>query len=237
MNHLSNAIDALKSDEAMFKKTLIGGGILILSLLVVPFFFFQGYLMQILKDTKQQGLDKYPEWDNWGSLFIAGIIAFGINLLFTLPSQLLIYAPEVMEVSGQKASSGAFALMSIGYLISFIVGYLTPIIYVMYFREEGTVTDFSRIKSIAFSSEYFIAYLVVFAIGVAAGVALFVLILFTIGLGLIAVPFLFFPVQCVSMYIFGSAITEADPVEYEINTTEEETKSSQDDDYSVEYAT
>lgn len=239
MSHLSNAIDALKSDEEMFKKSLIGGGMLILSLLILPFFFFQGYLMQILKETKKKGLDTYPEWDNWGGLFVAGLIAVGINIVFTLPSQLLIYAPEIMQASGQEASGSALAVMSLGYIISFVVGYITPIIYVMYFREEGNATNVYRITNIAFSVEYFIAYILVFAIGVVAGISIFILILFTIGLGLIAVPFIIFPIQCVSMYIFGSAITEADPVEYDVNkttTTEQSTNEPQDDEYSVEYA-
>jgi len=231
MKHFSNSIEALKADEDSVKKQLLGGLILGLSIFIIPGVFLYGYMIQILKDTETRPLKKYPEWTNWGDLFINGLLGIVIYLIVIIPIQLLINAPILFEVANIESAVGMYALVIAGYLLSMFVGYVLPIVYAMVFRESGDLTDWSRLKAIIFSKEYFLAYLVLLAFGFGVGILIVMLILFTFGLGLFFLPFVYFLIYCISMYVFGSAITEADPeISQADPTSEEETTVTQLED-------
>lgn len=209
MEYISNALSTFKKDDEKLKKSIIGGLFLMFSIFLIPAFFIQGYMVKILRATETRGQDAYPEWTDWSDIVVNGFIAYLFTIAVMIPAYIFIYAPQI---AGMTDTAAGLAILGIGYLLTFIVGYFVPILLTLVFRDGfGSITDLSRIKDISFSSEYLITYLSVAVIGVVFGIAMVMFILFTIGLGLLVLPFVFFAFQAIIMFAYGEAITAADP--------------------------
>lgn len=213
MEYVSNALSAFKKDDEKLKKSVIGGLMLALSFFLIPVFFLQGYFVKILRATETPGLESYPEWTDWSDMFINGFIAYFFTLALMIPAYILIYTPQI---AGMTDSAIGLALLGFGYLITFVIGYFVPILLTLAFRDGfDSITDGSRLKTISVSKEYFVTYLSVAALGFVFGITALLFILFTIGLGLLLVPFLFFAFQAIIMFAYGEAITAVDPKQTE----------------------
>ncbi len=80
------------------KNLLIG---LILSILPVVRWFAQGYALEHSGLTKKKvPIDKSPEWSDWGGMFVRGLLASLISIIYLLPAILMFLL-------------GAFSLLSI----------------------------------------------------------------------------------------------------------------------------
>ena len=71
---VNKAFTFVFDDERWITKVLIGSVLLFFSFLIVPVFFFAGYMIQIVR-TVMDGLeDPLPEWEEWGRLFKDGLV-------------------------------------------------------------------------------------------------------------------------------------------------------------------
>lgn len=215
MEHLEKSINILREDPNIIKKTLIGGFLLMASILILPYFVFYGYTMKILRKTGEKELDELPKWDDWDKLFIDGLIAFLFSLIISIPIYIIMYLPIF---AGYEFTYISWIFQIIGSMSSFIMSYILFILLALLMREgHEELTNFSRIKNIATSKEYIITYLIFIAIGIGFGIFALFFVIFTLGIGLIALPFLYFLLQFILFYMIGRAITIADD-----KTTEED---------------
>ncbi len=78
-----------ETDPDRWIKILIGGVITLLSVLILPAALVLGYQVEAMRRAGE-GDDRLPAWDDWGGLFIKGLIAFVIQLVYALPVLLLV---------------------------------------------------------------------------------------------------------------------------------------------------
>lgn len=206
MDYITDSFDPFSKDESLIKKWLIGSLIGIASIFILPYFLYQGYLLKILRETEGKAPTKLPEWDNFGKLFVDGLVAFLISFCISLPAYVIIYVPQLAGAE----SSVILIAQGIGSLISLVVSYLTLALLALYAREGmNGLFNFDKITTILLSVEYLIANVIVFIIGAVMGVFILMLVLFTFGFGLLLLPFIVPPVNYLVMLIMGNAITSA----------------------------
>lgn len=229
MDYLDNSTTLLREDSHFVRKMLIGGGVLMMSILVIPYFFYQGYMMKILRETEGGVLEELPTWDNWGDLFMDGVIAFFFSFLIGLPLYVLLYLG--IFAAGPESLAGSLLQFG-GNILSLLLGYVTIVLLAILMRDGyEELTDFDRIKQILLSREYIITYLIITAIGVGLMFFIMFFVIFTLGLGLIALPFILFIVQAVIIYMLGRAITAADPTVGRYRTDVDEVLEEYEDEY------
>ncbi len=166
-------------DNEWILKILIGGVINIIP--VVNLISF-GYLLKVMKGSID-GKPGLPKWDDWGNLFMNGLIAAIIGLIYMIIPILifLISGGSIVAaaLSGNVemlmgAIAGAMGGILIALLLVLIFGFLLPMALSMYVRENnfGAALRFneaiSRIKSVF--GDYLTVYIVVIALFFILGV-------------------------------------------------------------------
>ncbi len=185
-------------DSEWIQKVLIGG---IVAIIPIVNLIAGGYFLKVMKGA-MDAKPVMPKWDDWGNLFMNGLIAAIIGLIYMIIPILIllvsagsIIAAVVSAISGNTemmfaAMAGAFGGILIAGLLALIFGFLLPMALSMYVRENsfGAALRFgeviSRIKSV------FGDYLTVFVI--------LIVLYFVLGV-LSAIPFIGFLIM-----IFGS---------------------------------
>lgn len=203
MDSLTDATDILRNDERVVQKSLIGGAILILSVFTVPAFFYQGYLMRILKETESGEMTELPEWENWKQLLIDGGLAAAFNFALLIPLYLFILIPIFI-------GEPLYILASI--LPITVLSYFSPAMLTLFIRDGvNEAFNWTRLKAITFSKQYVLALCIITIASIGVTIVSFGYIVFTYFMGIFAYPFLLVPVNCVFMYLLGQAVTETDP--------------------------
>jgi hypothetical protein len=110
----ADAIGAPFRDRQWFTKLLIGGLMLVGSPFLVPEFFFEGYLLRVIRDAAatRQGL---PEWDEWGEMLSQGAVWFAINLIYSIAAMVPIGGAVaggiiLWAISGKEAGPWLLAI-------------------------------------------------------------------------------------------------------------------------------
>lgn len=104
----TRATRTLTEDSDWLMKVLIGGIMVLLSVLIIPAFFLSGYTLEVTRRAAR-GDDRLPAWDNWGDLFMKGAMSVVIQLVYALPVILIgccLIAASALA-SGQGANTGA----------------------------------------------------------------------------------------------------------------------------------
>jgi UPF0716 family protein affecting phage T7 exclusion len=207
MSYLEDALQPLKQDGSVIKKSLIGTLALFGSIFILPYFLYQGYLLKILRESQESVPSELPSWDNLGDMFVLGLGGFILSVVITIPVYVIMYTPAIVGASEIVVLVGQV----IGFLISLILSYFTPALLTLYARDGlGGVTDLDRLGDVLLSGEYLIAMVLVFVLGACLGIGVFVLTLVTLGLGLLLLPFIMPAYNYFVMYIVGNAVTEAE---------------------------
>jgi hypothetical protein len=159
---INRALTFVPDDDRWISKLLIGTVILFFSFLIIPMFFFYGYMIQIVRNVMAGEKNPLPEWTDWGKLFKDGLVLFVAGLVYTAPIWLLMccsfFIPG-MSTGGDVADIllgiGVFAVIAMSCLIIlFIIAYafIGPAITIQYAREGklsacfqfGTVIGITR---------------------------------------------------------------------------------------------
>lgn len=82
--------EALKRPFSDLKKLILG---LVISVIPIVNFIASGYHLKcassVVKDGKR--MYKLPKWSNWGNLFLVGLVAFVISLIYFIPAILVAF--------------------------------------------------------------------------------------------------------------------------------------------------
>jgi hypothetical protein len=83
------ALTYMFEEEDWVTKFLIAAGMVLLSFLIVPFFFLQGYVIEIIRRVSGRRKPYLPAWDNWGQYLSEGFMAALALFVYSLPTVLL----------------------------------------------------------------------------------------------------------------------------------------------------
>lgn len=168
---------AFKKPFTDLKKLLIG---ILLGIVPIVNFFVSGYVVRTAKNAMEKD-SSLPEWQNWGELFVNGLLYMVIGLLYMLPalvvgivslwpvlpsmissytSQMMPNAAQMPDITQMMAGGmvGGLALMA---LLVLAAAYILPSA-ILHFANNGFGAAFKlgNVLSNAFTGRYFLAWLV-----------------------------------------------------------------------------
>jgi len=82
--------EALKRPFSDLKKLILG---LVISVIPIVNFIASGYHLKCASSVVKTGKRMYnlPKWSNWGNLFLVGLVAFVISLVYFIPAILVAF--------------------------------------------------------------------------------------------------------------------------------------------------
>jgi hypothetical protein len=98
-------------DENWLKKVLIGG---IVALIPIVNFAALGYIVQVIRNTRDGHPLPLPEWDQFGAYFMDGLWIFLIILVYLIPLFLLlcVQVGSAMALGSNKDAESAVTILS-----------------------------------------------------------------------------------------------------------------------------
>jgi hypothetical protein len=159
------------------KKLLIG---FLLSILPIVNWFAMGYFLEASGLTKRKyKFNKMPEWNNWGELFVNGLLASITGIIYLIPAAIVFIIAIgnglslLAQMSALSAKGGVFALFSmiftslgplvaLGGLLGLLALFLAPMAILHYIAKGSfaKIFDFKVIFKKAFTATYFVPWLV-----------------------------------------------------------------------------
>jgi len=206
---LSDAFDFPRSGDDWLPTILIGTVLSMLSVLVLPAFVLQGYLVRVLRDAAADE-PAAPSFTRWGELLVDGLKLLVVNVLYAVI--VLVPMGVVLGVIGGvgalfgDSNAGAlfatatglvFALLAV--VIGLLVAYLVPAALANFAIEGriGAAFDVGTIRRGAFTGEYATAWLLAIVVAVIGGLVGSLLSVILVGI------FLLFYVQVMTYYLWG----------------------------------
>ena len=154
-----------------------------LNIIPIVNFLSMGY---VLKSGQLTLNKKYnlPEWADWGNLFIAGLLATIIGIIWMIPALVvgmigggaalgsIMSAAGGMSAAGIGAFAGAGVLMLLAALLALLAAYFLPSAILEYVNKEnfGAAFDFSTIFKKALTGNYFVAWIVALIVFLVLGI-------------------------------------------------------------------
>ncbi|EMA30249.1 DUF4013 domain-containing protein [Haloarcula japonica] len=229
--------DALRypwTGEQKVETILIGGVLTLLGVFFIPALFMYGYLVRVIRAVSAGDDEVPPVFDDWGDLFIEGVVAFLISLVYSLVPLVVIglaIASFVLPASVVTTTGGepAPGLSIIGLLLALVVVtvtvvgslgavYLLPAAVAAYAVTGRVGAAFSpgTLRAIGGSQTYAVAWLVAVAIAIGAQVVGGLASVTVVGAVLI--PFLSFYGNVAGAYAIGTAVREVPALASESGT-------------------
>ena len=205
------------TDKDWIKKVVIGG---ILGMIPIVNFIVQGYYLKILKGSieNKSGM---PEWEDWGNLFIKGLIVFIISIIYML-IPIIVISISVGGAILAAVSGGTEAMLAaigaaaggllLGFILMLISLLLLPMALAIYAKEEsfGSAFRFGEIINRIFSNlgSYILVYLVIIVLGIIVGIITGILSIIPL-LGVVIAIFVNFYIVAVAANMFGEVYTNS----------------------------
>lgn len=181
-------------------------GLLAVVVPVIGGTLYQGYVVRVMRTTLA-GEDELPSWGDPVDLFVEGMWAFAVLLVYQVAIFAVYVALYVVVIAfvvvgagtaGSEGGSAVFGALTLFYpivmvlsmVLSLVVGYFSMVSLVTYAHEGSVRTALSpsRIRRVAFSKEFAVTFLVGYAgmtvVGNVLGLLVFVLVGFFVLFGL-----------------------------------------------------
>ncbi len=153
-------------DENWLKKIGIGSVVMLLSaFLGIPAILFYGYELGIIRNVAKGKEKPLPDWDDWGGLFMDGLMITVAHLVYALPIILLVcigmsaFILPAMAGGNEDAAAALAGVSTLIYmfflclamLLGLAVGLLGPAIKIQYLRHGslGACLRFGEVFGIA----------------------------------------------------------------------------------------
>lgn len=168
-------------DENWVVKVLIGT---LLGIIPIVNFFSVGYAYQIFKKAVNKETLALPEWDNWGELFLKGLMIVVISIIYLIiPGIILGIGAGLTSSAAMRSAQGysAVGMGVIGGLFIFIGGILyliaaliLPMVLAHYAKNNddfGSIFKFGEIIGNIFKviGDYILALVVIVGITIVIG--------------------------------------------------------------------
>ncbi|MCD6477125.1 MAG: DUF4013 domain-containing protein [Candidatus Aenigmarchaeota archaeon] len=163
-----NFINAVKKPFQDIKKLVIG---IIIMLIPIVNLIGLGYFLRIAKNASKK-INKMPEWNDPIDLFVKGLIAFIISLIYAIPVLLLalvLIGTSIFSLTALNLTNNLITILSTAGLslivlviVSAIISIISLCALIRYAIKEnfGSAFEFSSIIKIAFSGEFLAAWFV-----------------------------------------------------------------------------
>ncbi|RLG13652.1 MAG: hypothetical protein DRN71_04405 [Candidatus Nanohalarchaeota archaeon] len=164
---------AIKRPVQDIKKLAIG---CVLNVVPVVNFIVTGYILKAAKKTMKKRND-LPEWNAWGDLFMTGLLAIGIVLIYSLPGLALLFAGFGAMVFGviaggasvnmSMALAGGTIMIAVTLLLLVSAMFVAPMA-VMHYIDKGDFSAAFAIKSVfkkSVTADYGVAWVVMLIYG------------------------------------------------------------------------
>lgn len=211
---LSDALRYPLASDGWLRTILVGGLLTVLSVLVIPAFFLQGYYVRVLRGVANDDPDP-PRFDDWGDLFVDGVKLVVVNILVVLTLFVILGVTSIVFGGGSVLADGAAevgavsgvlgaASVAVIVAVSFLFTYVTPAMFTNFAREDSIAGafDVSTILSGVLTVEYLVAWLLAVVVGVVIGGIASFLSLLVVGI------FGLFYSQIVTYYLFSRGFVE-----------------------------
>ncbi|MFN2124969.1 MAG: DUF4013 domain-containing protein, partial [Candidatus Promineifilaceae bacterium] len=162
---IGKSLTYLFDDDRWVVKLLIGTGLMILSFLIIPIFFVQGYLVKIVRNMLDGLENPLPEWEDWGKLFMDGLYLTIAGIVYSAPVWLLmicgmaVFLPAGLtegDLSSTLVAAGGVGFMlltCLAMILGVAISLLYPAITVQYAREDNLGACFRFSEIIAMTRE------------------------------------------------------------------------------------
>lgn len=152
------------------KKLLIG---ILLSIVPIINFFSVGFMLETAKRAMKRD-SSLPEWDNWGDLFIKGLVSIVIEALYIIPAVIIgmiFFMPKMMNlmpmvVAGKMPdftgmlTAPVIGGLAIAGILALLAAYIVPSAIFHYLNGTfGDAFSFSSVFKKAFTGKYAQAWL------------------------------------------------------------------------------
>ena len=192
-------VESVKRPFTDIGKLVLG---IVISIIPIVNFMFSGYLLNVAKSAMKKDMD-LPKWENWGTLFVEGLLAFVIGIIYMLPVVVILgglllvgglsvpglIAGGMLGMAGVMAGLGIYLVVLV--IVGLVLGFLSTVALLTYAetRDFSSAFAFRDIIKKAFTGTYIVGFVITMVI---VGV-----IAFIIGL----IPFIG---QFLSTFIVGT---------------------------------
>lgn len=171
---MTNYESAIKRPFQDVKKLIIG---CFLNIIPLVNLISTGYILKAAKNTLNKK-NELPEWEDWGNLFITGLTAAIIGLIYALPGLIVIFAAVgsivfgmimgpagALDVASIIASGGVLFVIALIWII--VAAFIAPMAVIRYVDkgEFSAAFAFGEIIKKIFTGEYVGAWLIMIIYG------------------------------------------------------------------------
>lgn len=163
-------------DESWIKKIAIGAVLMLFSWLIIPMFFIVGYQVALMRRVVKQDPQPLPEWEEWGQIFMDGLVVWVAIFVYALPVIFLSLCSMLFWL-GPATNNEALAVGSIFGLIIFgcftilfiiALAFVVPALFIQYVR-NGDFGSMFRVKDVfGVARENFVNILIVLLVTIVA---------------------------------------------------------------------
>jgi hypothetical protein len=170
---IGKAFTFVFEDDEWVVKVLIAmgillGGVLLFFLIIPPILagiLLNGYGLRIVRRVIRGESPVLPAWDDWGGLFVDGLLVAIIELVYALPiivASVCLGAPlGIMAENSEAASSIVGSLLGcINLLWAIVMGFLLPPAIAFFAKEGDLAAAFRFGEIVALVRDHFTTYLV-----------------------------------------------------------------------------
>lgn len=191
MSSIEDAVTYPMESDDWIVTVLIGGVLSLLGFLIIPMFIVYGYLIRAIR-ANLEGEPEPPTFGDYGGLIVDGIKAFVVGLVYMIIPMVVFFltvGTSIMAMvgGGDAGAAAGLGTLLVGMLATFVLalifGYLAVVGIVNLAKEDqlGAAFDIDTIRSVGFSSDFAVPWLI--------SVGVFVAISFITGI-LNIIPFL-----------------------------------------------
>jgi hypothetical protein len=210
--------------ESWVELLVVGGVLTLLSVLVVPAILLYGYLLRVLR-AGMTGADEPPAFDEWGDLFMEGLVATLIVLVYQalplLVAVVTVGASVLTILTGTETGVvggivGVLGGLAVSTLLALVFGYVGLVGLANYAHtgRAAAAFDATLIRRVSLDQAYAVSWLygaAALAVSVAAATLLGAVPI----LGFVAGAVVTFYGQVVAAWLwgrgFGASVTVDDP--------------------------
>jgi len=173
---IGQAFTFVTEDKDWIKKLAIGAVLVVVPFLILLVIGYQILIIRNVIDGKDRPL---PEWEDFGQLFMDGLIVFVTLFVYALPMVLLSLCGVLIFAGtsdpGGNLSGGGIAgvglLSCIAILYGIVLAFLTPAIYIQYARTGEFGPMFQVGEVVAIARENLVDILIVIVVAMVANIA------------------------------------------------------------------
>jgi hypothetical protein len=198
-------------DDERVEKFLIGTLLALFSGFLIPLLPLYGYLLNVAEGGMEDATD-LPAFAEWESLFVDGIKALVILLIYQLPALLVVILSGVVLFAlgvggGEQLVPVGIAVFVVGLLVSVLVGIVfnyLGIVAVLGFaheREFGAAFDVDTIRDVALDTDFAIAWLYGLGLAIVLNVLVGIVLFFVQLIALI--PIIGWLIAIAGLLLFG----------------------------------